>query len=368
MKHLKIILPLACLLSMPSYAVDRFEFLFSWGRVTDEATARAFAEIGVTDVVASGRTGPAAARKYGMVPYCTFTPPGPHKQVLREEEQRHFDFITASDLRGRLSKGEHDKVRNERKIAAKCQFGGEPVTALDLCPQLIDCFLSDVNCAMAKAKMDKTLAANPDAGGIAFDYIGYTNFRSCECADCKARLAAYLKKEGLAEDEAVRNRFFRASLVAYINTLVDHVRSVRPGMKVTMHLYPAFMPDPLYGRDLRGDTVQETVAWYFQWPDEKIAEYTRRINAGVHGQGSVSVPFVGLNATPGRALAFKAPERLEAELRIILAAGGRRLGVCNGGDMVKPGYREVFMKYCRKGIGGRCEASCEGSEGGKGAR
>ena len=53
---------------------------------------------------------------------------------------------------------------------------------------------------------------------------------------------------------------------------------------------------------------------------------------------------------------------------IILAAGGRRLGVCNGGDMVKPGYREVFMKYCQKGIGGRYEASCEGSEGGKGAR
>ena len=30
------------------------------------------------------------------------------------------------------------------------------------------------------------------------------------------------------------------------------------------------------------------------------------------------------------------------------AAGGRRLGVCSGGDMLKPGYREVFMKYCRR--------------------
>ena len=348
MKHLKVILSLACLLAMPSNAADRFEFVFSWGRVSDEATARAFAEIGVTDVVAGGRTGFAAAKKHGLVPYCTFTPIGPHKQVLRDDEQRHLDFINASDLRGRLSKDEHGKVRNERKIAARCQFGGEPVTTPDLCPHLIDCFLSDENCAMAKAKIDKTLAANPDAAGIAFDYIGYTNFRSCECGDCKARLAAYLKKEGLSEDEAVRNRFFRASLVAYINTLVDYVRSVRPGIKVTMHIYPAFMPDPLYGKDLKADTIQETVAWYFQWPDEKIADYTRRINADVHVQGSVSVPFVGLNATPGRALAFKTPERLEAELRIILAAGGRRLGVCNGGDMVKPGYREVFMKYCRK--------------------
>ena len=154
-------------------------------------------------------------------------------------------------------------------------------------------------------------------------------------------------QQNTAENEAVRNRFFRMALVTYINTLVDHVRSVRPGVKVTMHLYPAFMPDPIYGKDLKADTIQETVAWYFQWPDEKIADYTRRINADMHRQGSVSVPFVGLNATPGRALAFKTPERLEAELRIILAAGGRRLGVCNGGDMVKPGYREVFMKYCR---------------------
>ena len=345
MKRLKTLLLLTCLSSAAANAAGRFEFLFSWGRVTDEATARAFAEIGVTDVVASGRTGFAAARECGLVPYCVFTPPGPHKQVLREEEQRHFDFITASDLRGRVPKDECRRVQNERKISARCQFGGEPVTTPDLCPHLIDCFLSDADCAMAKAKIDKTLAANPDAAGIAFDYIGYTNFRSCECADCKARLAAYLKKEGLDENEAARDRFFRASLVAYINTLVDHVRSVRPGVKVTMHLYPAFMPDPIYGKDLKADTIQETVAWYFRWPDEKIADYTRRINADAHRQGSVSVPFVGLNATPGRALAFKTPERLEAELRIILAAGGRSLGVCNGGDMLKPGYREVFLKF-----------------------
>ena len=50
----------------------------------------------------------------------------------------------------------------------------------------------------------------------------------------------------------------------------------------------------------------------------------------------------------------EAVRTLEEELRIILAAGGRRLGVCNGGDMLKPGYREVFMKYCRRpGIGHR---------------
>lgn len=346
-KGLKALLPLAFLLAANANAADRFEFLFAWGHVTDEASAKAFADIGVTDVTA-GKAGFAAARKFGLVPYVTFWPHGPHKQVLRDEEQRHLDFINASDLRGRLTRDEIDKLQNERRIAAKCQFGGEPAASPDLCPQLIACFLSDTNCAMSKAALDKKLAENPDAGGIAFDYIGYTNFRSCECDDCKAKLAAYLQKTGQEENEASRNRFFREALVTYINTLVDHVRSVRPDMKVSMHLYPVFLPDPLYGKDLKADTIQETVAWYFQWPDEKIADYTRRIETAEHRPGSVSVPFVGLSATPGRALAYKSPERLEAELRIILAAGGRRLGVCNGRDMVKPGYREVFMKYCRR--------------------
>ena len=343
---LKMLLSAACLTVGASFAAEKFEFLYSWGRVKDEASARAYAEIGVTDIAASGREGFAAARKYGLVPYCSFAPVGPHKQVLRSEEQRYFDFINATDLEGRLSKGELYKAREERLKAARCRFGGEPDAALDLCPQLISCFLSDTNCVMAKARLDMTLAANPDAGGISFDYIGFTNFRSCECDDCKARLDAFLKREGLEESEAARNRFFRESLVSYINTLVDYVHGVRPGIKVTIHLYPVFMPDPLYGRDIKADTVQETVAWYFQWPDGKVADYTRRVCAAGRPAGSVGVPFVGLNANPGRALAWKSPERLEAELCMILAAGGRRLGVCNGDDMIKPGYREVFMKYC----------------------
>lgn len=343
--RLKLLLPLACLLATSSAVADGFDFLFSWVRVKDESSAKAFAEIGVTDAIAGGKNGFAAARKFGIIPYCTFAPVGPHKQVLRVEEQRHCDFINATDLDGRISKEELRKVQEERRKAAGCRFGGEPDAALDLCSKTISCFLSDADCVMAKAALDKTLAANPDAGGIAFDYIGYMNYRSCECDHCKARLAAFLKKEGLEETEASRNRFFRESLVSYINTLVDYVHSVRPGVKVTIHLYPVFMPDPLYGRDIKADTVQETVAWYFQWPDAKIADYTRRVCAARRQAGSVGVPFLGLNATPGKALAWKSPERLEAELRIILAAGGRRLGVCNGADMLKPGYREVFMKY-----------------------
>ena len=230
----------------------------------NEAAARGFSEIGVTDIIASGEKGFAAAKKYGLVPYCTFMPVGPHKQVLCAEEQRRHDFINGVDLRGRLPKEELRQILDERRKSLGCRFGGESSEPLDLCATLIDCFLSDTNCILAKAKIDRTLAANPGAEGIAFDYIGYTNFRSCECDDCRARLAAYLKKVGLEENETNRNGFFRTSLVAYINTLVDYVHGIRPGIKVIIHLYPVFLPDPLYGKDLRADTVQKTVAWYFQ--------------------------------------------------------------------------------------------------------
>lgn len=99
---------------------------------------------------------------------------------------------------------------------------------------------------------------------------------------------------------------------------------------------------------MKADYIQETVAWYFAWPEEKIADYTRKILFSSHHFGSDSVPFVGFNAEAGSSLPLKTPERLESELKLVLANGGDRLAVCNGGDMLKPGYREIFMKYTKE--------------------
>ena len=331
----------------PSVAADRFDFVFSWGRVKDEESARAFAEIGVTDIIASGEKGYVAAKKYGLRAYCGFGPCGLHDQVVTPEEKKHLDYLNVADLRKKLPRDEFKRVRDERRKAARCQFGGEPVTSPDLCPELIVCFLSDTNCVKSKARLEKTLAANPLAEGVVFDYIGYSNLHSCECADCQTRRTAYLKENALDDTESNRNKFFRKSLVGYINSLADHARGLRPGIKVSIHLYPAFVPDPLYGKDLRADYIQQTVAWYFPWPKDKIADYTRRILADRCSEGCQNVPFVGLNATEGQALGYKSPARLEEELKLILASGARSLGVCNGADMLKSGYREVFMKYTR---------------------
>lgn len=343
-----LILTMGILMVGSVVAGKRFESLFSWGTVKDDARARAYAEIGVTDVFARGPEGFAAAKKYGMRAYCSFFPCGRNQQVVTPKEQKYLDYINVVDLwKQNAPSDERSKARVRRLAESKCQFGGEPVTSLDTCPEPLPCFLSDTNGVKSVASLDKVLKDNPEADGVVFDYIGYTNLHSCECDGCKTRLKTWLEENGLEETETNRNRFFREGLVTYINALVDHVKRVRPEVKVSLHLYPAFLPDPLYGKDLKADFIQETVAWYFPWPETKIADYTRKILESRHLPGSVSMPFVGLEANPESVLPLKTPERLEAEMKLILANGGTSLAVCNGDDMLKPGYDELFRKYTK---------------------
>jgi hypothetical protein len=115
-------------------------------------------------------------------------------------------------------------------------------------------------------------------------------------------------------------------------------------------VYPTFLPDPLYGNRLKADFCGQTVAWYFPWDTEKIAQYTKFtvMEQNKYLEGVRGVPFVGLNRAPG-SLWAKDAATLGSELRTILAAGGDMLMVCNGNDMIEPGIHEVFMTYCGRG-------------------
>ena len=117
-----------------------------------------------------------------------------------------------------------------------------------------------------------------------------------------------------------------------------------------IHIYPEFRPDPLYGNRVKADFCGQTVAWYFEWPLEKIIRYTRFVldHANDFHPGAAGIPFVGVNSDRNRSLAFKSPEQLDRELALIVAAGGDTLMVCNGSAMLVPGYFEVFRKYCGK--------------------
>ena len=252
------VLALSLVTTLAAASAERFEAVFSWGCVTDEDTARAYAEVGVTDVFYRGADGLAAAKKHGLRAYCGFGPQGNGLQVLTPEQKKRFDYICAADLRDRnLSGAELGKIVNERRAAVKCRFGGEPVADVDVCTESVPCFLGDANCAKSFAELAKTLEANPEADGIAFDYIGYANLRSCECDGCRARLATWLKERGLEENEANRDKFFREGLVGYINALVAEAKRIRPGIKVAIHLYPSSCPTRFTARTSEPTTCRK---------------------------------------------------------------------------------------------------------------
>jgi hypothetical protein len=329
-------------------ASRRFSRVFCWGRLTDGETARKYQEIGVTDVPVANPEQLALARKYGMTPYCgAFSARGPHRQVMTEEENAHFAYIHCRDLAGTDSV-DRTAEKHRRRLETRHQYGGEPVATLDtLNDARLPCFSSDADYRLSKKAIDTICSKVEGVAGIYFDYIGYTNFKGCYCTNCLAAYQAYLAEKRLPDTQRQKDGFYRDRLVKYYNDMIDYVKSRHPDFKIVVHLYPAFLPEPLYGNRIKADFCGQTVAWYFPWSTEKIAAYTRVTvrEQNKHFPGVRGVPFLGINRTAG-SLWVKDAATLERELRTILAAGGDWLMVCNGKDMLDPGIDEVFKKYC----------------------
>ena len=331
----------------------RFERVFCWGRPASEENARKYAEIGVTDIRVITQKDYELATKYGMTTYCgVFTPAGPYPQVMTNEETAYSEYIKGKDLDSKLPKEERATIIRKRMLEKGYRYGGEPDNgAMNVMSFDTPCFNSDVNYALSKKKIDEILEkAIPGVKGIYFDGIGYTNQHGCYCEKCLRDYNAFLEKNKLPDTKPNRDLFYRKLLVDYFNAMIDYVKEKRPDFKVMAHYWPVFQPDPLFANRTKVDYCGQTVAWYFEWPLDKVANYTRYVlkYAKKYHYNSEGIPFVGLNAKKGEALAYKSPEQLEAELRVILAVGGRTLMVCNGHDMIKPGYFEVFRKYCGK--------------------
>lgn len=332
-----------------------FEQVFVWGNPHNEETARKFAEIGATDILVNNKKQYDLALKYGMTPYWgrAFTPAGPHKQVMNKEEEKYHSYINGYDLdRKKYSRKEISRIVKKRMMEKNHRFGGEAGNGVmdTLNTVSIACFNSDKGYRLSRKKIDRILKrALPGVKGIVMDYLGYTNHHGCYCKVCLQEYKNHLRKNGLKDTKENKNIFYRDCLVNYYNAMIDHVKSKYPHFKVAVHIYPVFQPDPLYGNRIKADLCGQTVAWYFLWPLEKIARYTKITvqEADKYFPHAAGIPFVGLNGAKGSALYSKTPQELEKELQTILAAGGRSLMVCNGGDMIKPSYYEVFRKYSK---------------------
>ena len=235
------------------------------------------------------------------------------------------------------------------------QWGGEPLPdRLDVLQSRLLCFHRPEVVEWTKAQVRAMLAACPELTGIALDYFGYQNYRCCRCAVSTKLFENALAAGGpLAElpREAALDAFSRDTLVAFTNEIADYIRSVRPSAKVAIHVYPVFLPEPLYGRRLKVDYCCQTAAWFFQpyWSDEKVRGYARTIATETNPDypDYQGIPFVGVYV--GRPYADKGAERLHREVSLIRAAtGAGSLSVCSFNDFaLTPALKQAAKEALR---------------------
>lgn len=340
----------------------RFERFFSWGAPSTEEEMRNALECGVTDVIlpASQKKQIELAKKHGLKVYVVFLPAGTHPQQMSPEEERERLRLESGNGLMLPPKATPEQRKEFREKVASYQksvhyrFGGEPDpenVGKETLIYRIQCFNGPEAMAKMKEKL-KVLCANPDLDGIAFDFFGYMNYRGCYCDTCRALYREYLRKHSLADSEKNRDAFYLQCLADCNNELAAYSRSQRKDMKVIDHVYPVFLPDPLYGNRLDLDFCAQTAAWYFHWAPEKIRKYTKVIceQEKAYHSRSAGVPFIGFyDAEKRPPFQYKSPERLELELRAILDAGGRNLMICTPNDFWnRKEYRDVMEKVVRK--------------------
>ncbi len=234
-------------------------------------------------------------------------------QVLSEDEQAAANFISAG--------------RNIYLIPY--QWGGEPIMTNEVLTTSTVCFSSLEARALLEGMID-TIASVPDLEGLGFDGFGYQNYHRCHCERCQRLFEEFVKARPELSEEEASVDFFRDMLVGYINHLADYARSKRPDIKTTIHIWPVFVPEPLYGNRLDLDHCGQTAAWYTLWPQEKIAEYSRIIceDAKRYHERQTGVGMIGYYDRPGE-FPVKDAAQVEMELSTMIENGCRRIQVCS---------------------------------------
>jgi hypothetical protein len=231
------------------------------------------------------------------------------------------------------------------------QFGGEPVNKLEVLETPLLCFHDPRVLETFKKQVDEMLKF-PGIKGVAFDYIGYQNYHCCHCSTSRTQLEEYRKQHPELSPEMALEHFSLETLVDFNNRLSAYIRTVKADAKVITHVYPVYLPEPLYGNRLDLDVCGQTAAWFFApfWKLEKIRTYSKVIahDAKKYHSRQSGAALLGYYNLPER-YPVKSRERLTAELQAILDGGCRYIQVCSFNDVLKtPEAAEVFRKFFGK--------------------
>ena len=283
----------------------------------------------------------------GIGAYPCFGPKGWHQSVMNKEEQKVYDYLKAADVPVK----DREKESLRRKNEGRYSYGGEPLPGVKFIGRTevlewpLSCIIGEKARKIACEKLDK-LCATPGIDGVAFDYVGYTNYHSCEHPECLKLCAEYLKKNNLPDTKENRERFYLHELVEYYRVCAEHIRKINPRFKIMAHLYPVFLPEPLYGNRLDIDIAGETCAWYRIWDVKKVEEYARYIAENQHRyhKNTHCVPFLAVSKS--EVFDVKTPEVVERELQAILKSETDSLMIHEFSSLIaSPEIMAVFDKY-----------------------
>ncbi len=215
------------------------------------------------------------------------------------------------------------------------QWGGEPLLEHEVLLYPIVCPNNPQARRLLKERVAEILST-PGVAGVALDGFGYRNFFRCHCEGCVNGLARFAAERPELQGPEAEVAYFRDVLVGWINELAAHARACRADARTSIHIWPAFMPEPLYGNRLDVDACGQTAAWYTLWPQEKIARYSRIImgEAKRYHSRPEGVAMLGYYNKPG-VFPEKDAARVEMELRTLLENGCHEIQVCGTRDVVE---------------------------------
>jgi hypothetical protein len=253
-------------------------------------------------------------------------------QVMTEDEDAALSFIAAGNNR----------------YLIPYQWGGEPVLTNEVLTTSTVCFSDERARAILESLIDEIVSV-PGIEGLALDGFGYQNYHRCHCERCEELQAEYVAAHPEMNEDEASVAFFRDTLVDYVNHLADYARSRRADIMTSIHIWPVFAPEPLYGNRLDVDYCGQTAAWYTLWPQEKIAEYSRIIveEAQKYHARQQGVGMIGYYDRPGE-FPVKDAERVDLELSTMIDSGCRRIQVCSSIHVINNAeIAEVFKRHFR---------------------
>lgn len=170
-----------------------------------------------------------------------------------------------------------EQARLAQPIAEEYMSGGEPMLPGEVMRGSLPCYARPEIRAHFRELVQRYAAEPVD--GLAFDYIGWQNYRRCYCPVCAEQFASYRWAHPALAPERAETQWAEDVLVSFTNEMAG-ARGINPEIALTIHVYPWFAPDPYYGQRTDIDHVSETVAWFFR-PAARVAAELRIIrNSG----------------------------------------------------------------------------------------